>query len=279
MVSGRSGAEVDLDARLAAARAALARAETTAGLRTRLRTAGPPADDVRPSPASLPTPPTPRSGEPALPAPLALPAPPPGPLGEDLPVPAALAPLFPGGVLARGSVVQVTGSTSLLLVLAASVASVGAWAALAAMPDVGWRAAAEAGLDLERVIVVPRPGADAPAALGALVDGVDLLIIGRCPGLAERDRRSLAARLRARQAVLLSTEPWPGASLVLHVERVAWDGLGQGWGVLAHQRMTVTAVGRGAAGGPLRAVTVRLGPGGVEAEPDGAARPALRAVG
>lgn len=271
-MSGEPGTEGGLQARLAAARAALTRAETAAGLRARFRTApvlSPPAPAYR-RPEAVP-PPAPAFGPGPSPAT--------GLLGEDVPVPAALAPLFPGGTLRRGSVVQVTGSTSLLLALAASVTSVGAWAALVAMPDVGWQAAAEAGLDLERVVVVPRPGADAPAVLGALVDGVDLLVVGLCPGLAERDRRSLAARLRARQAVFLSTEPWPGASLVLSAERTAWDGLGRGWGVLAHQRVTVTAVGRAAAGGPPRTVTVRLGPRGVEAEPDGAARPALRAVG
>ena len=131
-------------------------------------------------------------------------------------MPGALAPLFPGGALARGSVVQVTGSTSVLLALAGAASADGAWCALAALPDVGWRAAAAAGLALDRVAVVPRPGPDAAAVVGALVDGFDVLVVGPCPALGERDRRLLGSRLRTRGAVLLSTHPWPGAHLVLH---------------------------------------------------------------
>ncbi|UNX56096.1 hypothetical protein MF406_07780 [Georgenia sp. TF02-10] len=299
---------VDRQARLAAARSALTRAETAAGLRTRLPAAGsagatalvavpgPAVDPAGPGPTAAPPAaaqvpvPTAGPGTTAVPpSPATVPAAPAAPApGDDLPVPAALAPLFPGGVLARGTVVQVAGSTSLLLTLAAGAAAVGAWSALTALPDVGWRAAAEAGLDLDRVLVVPRPGPDAPAVLGALADGVDLLVVGRCPALSDRDRRSLSARLRARQGVLLSAGPWPGANLALTVERTGWEGLGRGWGTLARQRMVITAVGRGAAAGPVRTVEVSLGAGTVRAT--GPARPAdvggpaeqapvLRAVG
>ncbi|MDD9208072.1 hypothetical protein PU560_16595, partial [Georgenia sp. 10Sc9-8] len=155
------------------------------------------------------------------------------------------------------------GSTSLLLALAAVAGQEGAWCALTALPHVGWRAAAEAGLVLDRVAVVPRPGPDAPAVLGALVDGFDVLVLGRCPALSERDRRSISSRLRAREAVLLSTDPWPGAQLVLQARQRTWDGLGQGWGHLQAQELTVSAAGRGAVG-TGRSVQVRLGPVGVQ---------------
>ncbi|WP_170297378.1 hypothetical protein, partial [Georgenia thermotolerans] len=257
-----------------------------AGLRTRL--AGPtaeaapaPGPRLATSPAlvALPgdTPPVPSSpdlaGAPAAPAvePDARPAP-----GDDryLPVPDALAPLFPGGALARGGVVQVTGSTSVLLALAGAASADGAWCALAALPDVGWRAAAAAGLALDRVAVVPRPGPDAAAVVGALVDGFDVLVVGPCPALGERDRRLLGSRLRTRGAVLLSTHPWPGAHLVLRAAARSWDGLGQGWGHLADQELTVRATGRG---GAVRAreVRVQVGAEGMRAP----ARPAVPAAG
>ncbi|WP_185972651.1 hypothetical protein, partial [Georgenia yuyongxinii] len=272
-------------AKLAAARAALNRAELAAGLRTRL--AGPTAAGTGPALSAGP----PRVAGPALATSPALavvsggavvdpvaphetkpsgagdgPAP-----GDDrhLPVPGVLAPLFPGGALARGSVVQVTGSTSVLLALAGTASADGAWCALAAMPDVGWRAAAAAGLALERVAVVPAPGPDAAAVVGALADGFDVLVVGRCPALGERDRRLLGSRLRTRGAVLLTTHPWPGAQLVLRATAQSWDGLGQGWGHLARQELAVRASGRAGAT-RTREVRVHLGPAGLLAPVPGA---------
>ncbi|WP_454777937.1 hypothetical protein [Georgenia muralis] len=198
-----------------------------------------------------------------------------GHVGGTFPVPGALASLFPGGVLSRGSVVQVAGSTSLVLALAAAASQEGAWCALAALPHVGWRAAAGAGLDLDRVAAVPAPGPDAVSVVGALVDGFDVLVVGRSPALTDRDRRLVAARIRTRGAVLLSTHPWPGAHVVLQATRPAWQGLGQGWGHLVEQELTVRAAGRAGAArsGEVR---VRVGPDGVRppaGEPLGPARP------
>lgn len=321
--------------RLAAARAALTRAETAAGLRTRL--GGPTSAGTRGElGASAPGASAPAATAPArsghggtatagsartgtdgrpvhgwgLGSVALLGAVDPDPseeasarrihaLGADrtLPVPVALTSLFPGGALARGTVVQVSGSTSVLLALAAAAGADGAWSVLAALPHVGWRAAAGAGLALDRVAVVPVPGPDAAGVLGALVDGFDVLVVGRCSALSERDRRSLTARVRARGAVLLSGAEWPGAQQALRVTRTGWEGLGQGWGHLVDQELTVRATGRGTASG-TREVRVRLGRDGLlgaapgallGAAPDGSpgtgtdptaepARPLLRAV-
>lgn len=292
---GRAGAP-DLDddpaARLARARAALGRAEAAAGLRTRLGavSAAPAASpDALTGPAaassldrSVGVSSEPVAGAAAgratgVSAPV-LPDTPDravGHVGGTFPVPDALAPLFPGGVLSRGSVVQVAGSTSLVLALAAAASQEGAWCALAALPHVGWRAAAGAGLDLDRVAAVPAPGPDAVSVVGALVDGFDVLVVGRSPALTDRDRRLVAARIRTRGAVLLSTHPWPGAHVVLQATRPAWQGLGQGWGHLVEQELTVCAAGRAGAArsGEVR---VRVGPDGVRppaGEPLGPARP------
>ncbi|MCK6212213.1 hypothetical protein KZX45_16850 [Georgenia sp. EYE_87] len=277
-------ARPDAHARLAAARAALTRAETAAGLRTRLGGPGLSTSPVLTGEPGLSVPAPPVTGPPlthpaagsgahrsAVPDPdLFAPG-----ADRSLPVPQVLAPVFPGGALARGSVVQVSGSTSVLLALAAAAATDGAWCALAAMPDVGWRAAAGAGLALDRVAVVPAPGPDAAAVVGALTDGFDVLVVGRCPALGERDRRSIAARVRTRGAVLLSTHDWPGAHLVLRATRSGWEGLGQGWGHLVDQELTVRATGRAGAA-VAREVHVRVGPdglGGVGEVPAAGARP------
>src|SRR5699024_7127411 len=123
----------------------------------------------------------------------------PTPEGRGLPVPAPLEVLLPGG-LRPGTIAEVRGSTSVLLALAQAAAGDERWSVLAGMPDVGWAAAAAAGLDLARVVAVPRPGPDAAGVLGALVDGFDVLLVGPCPHLGPAGRRSLSARLRQRGA-------------------------------------------------------------------------------
>ncbi|MEE6283013.1 hypothetical protein [Georgenia sp. MJ170] len=251
-------------ARLAAARQALSRAEDAAGLRTRLAPLPRPQDDDAAAPAAV-----------VVPA-EGVTVPGGGTSTDLLPVPAALATLFPGEGLRRGSVVQVARSTSVLLALTAAAAQDGGWTALTALPDVGLQAAAEAGLALGRSVVVPRPGPEAAAVLGALVDGFDVLVVGPCRALGDRDRRLLSARLRTRGAVLLSTAPWPGSDLVLRAEQGRPQGVGAGWGAVAGQEMTVSATGRG----QVTEVRVRVGARGlVAAGPTPqAGRPPLRAV-
>ncbi|MBZ2194585.1 hypothetical protein [Occultella gossypii] len=247
------------------ARRALAAAEASAGLRTAL--SGP---TVRAMPGRAvsgpagPGSPAPDSQEPS-PAPAVVSLDP----ERVLPVPAALAPLFPYGGIRRGTGVQVVGSTSLLLRLAAATSGAGVWCAVVALPDVGLAAAAEAGLPLDRMVVVPRPGPDSPSVVGALVDGFDVLVLGDCTALADRDRRLLASRARTRGSVLLTTTPWPGSELVLDAGDRVWRGVGRGAGVLRTEELTVVAYGRGAAAARPVRVRVRIGPGGVEtAAPD-----------
>lgn len=264
-------------ARLARARAALGRAEAAAGLRTRLGAAPAASPDAPAGPAAASSPDRmagASSSGPGSALPDASDQAVVGHVGGTFPVPGALAPLFPGGVLSRGSVVQVTGSTSLVLALAAAASQEGAWCALAALPHVGWRAAAGAGLDLDRVAAVPVPGPDAVSVVGALVDGFDVLVVGGSPALTDRDRRLVAARIRTRGAVLLSTHPWPGAHVVLQATRPAWQGLGQGWGHLTEQEVTVRAAGRAGAArsGEIR---VRVGPDGVRPPAGEPVRPTM----
>lgn len=233
--------------RLAAAQRALATAEASAGLRQRLTGV---TTLATPSPAltggaSAEAP----SG--AVPAELLL------------PLPAGLEPLLPMGGLRRGTAVQVSGSMSLLLALAAAACGVpgeGTWCAVVAMPDVGLAAAAEAGLDLDRTVVVPKPGPDAPSVLGALIDGFDVVVLGRCPALTDADRRTATTRLRTREAVLLTADVWPGAQAVLEVGERSWFGVGAGDGVLVGREATVTSFARGL--GTSRSIRVQMSAGG-----------------
>lgn len=230
-------------ARLAAAQHALATAEASAGLRQRLTGVTTLARDPRDRHEDG------ASAEAAA-APSAVPP------ELLLPLPPGLAPLLPSGALRRGTAVQVERSTSLLLALAAAAAQDQTWCALMALPDVGLAAAAEAGLDLSRTVVVPRPGPDAPAVLAALIDGFDVVVLGRSPALTDGERRGIATRLRTREAVLLVGDAWPGAQAVLKVGESRWFGVSDGAGVLTGREVTVTTTARG--WGAPRSVQVRM---------------------
>ncbi|WP_227425128.1 hypothetical protein [Pengzhenrongella sicca] len=173
-----------------------------------------------------------------------------------LPVAATVAHLLPERALHRGGTLVVTGSTSLVLALVARASREGAWMAAVGLPGVGVLAAQQAGVELDRLALVPHPGADAPTVLAALMDGVDVVIVGPAVALGDADRRRLMARARERGAVLLATTPWPGARLVLTAEPAAWTGLGAGYGHLRSHRWTVTRGGRGGAGQIVRSAVV-----------------------
>jgi len=166
-----------------------------------------------------------------------------------LPVLPALAPLLPGRGLHRGTTVTVTGSTALALALVAGTSATGSWVAAVGLPDLGIVAAAETGVALERLALVPAPGARAwPTVVAALLDAIDVVLVRSPPGLSSALARRLAARARERGAVLIPLGPWPEpADLRLAVTASTWHGLGQGHGNLHARVAEVVATGRGAA--------------------------------
>jgi hypothetical protein len=185
--------------------------------------------------------------------------------GGTLPVAPALAGLLPHGGLRRGNTVSVTGSAALVLALLADATQAGSWAAIAGMPDLGVAAAAELGVDLDRLALVPDPGAELVAVLSALIDGFDLVVLGPVSprGIQPQLARRLAGRVRNRGAVLLSTTPWPGADLELSVSRRRWRGItADGSGYLQSRDLVATGRGRGAAVRPQTAALQLPGPGG-----------------
>lgn len=225
-------------ARAARARAVLAHAEERTGASRWVR-------PVRPLPS------TGAPGEGGAERPEAEPA----AAAQVLPVAEHLAALLPSGGLDRGSTVVVAGSTSLALALLVEASRAGSWVAVVGLPEVGVLAAHHLGLVLERVVLVPAPGPDAPTVLAALLDGVDVVVVGPRAALSPSDRRRLSARARERQSVLLPTTDWSGANVVLTAEDSRWEGVGRGDGRLRTRRLTVRRSGRGAAAhGPQRDV-------------------------
>ncbi|MBB4912128.1 hypothetical protein [Actinophytocola algeriensis] len=186
-----------------------------------------------------------------------------------LPVHPALADLFPWGGLRRGATVAVRGSTSLLFALLAPPTDTGSWAALVGMPDLGLRAASELGVAVERLALVRHPGANLPAVVAALLDGMDLVAVNPAR-LTDSHLRRLSARARHRGAVLISTGQWPGADLELTLSDTRWTGLGDGHGFLEARETLVAARGRGAAARSRQAETYLPAAGGAVA-----ARPRL----
>jgi hypothetical protein len=178
----------------------------------------------------------------------------PEPDGRVLPVAGPLAGLLPSGGLRRGSTVALPdapAATSLLLALLAEASAGGAWAAVVGRPGLGLVAAAEAGVRLNRLALVPEPGADLLAVTVALLDGMDVVTVAGADraGVRAGDRQRLAARARQRGAVLVALGRWAGADLELSCTDVRWQGLGAGSGRLSARQVRVGARGRGIAPG------------------------------
>jgi hypothetical protein len=190
-----------------------------------------------------------------------------------LPVLPELRGLFPTGGLRRGSTVAVSlsdgrspgssgvrgpdssGATSVLLALLAGASAAGSWCAVVGLPDLGLVAAAEFGIALERLALVPDPGPEWPTVVGALLDGFDVVVAAPSGPVAAALAGRLAARARQRGAVLVPFGPWAGADVVLEAAGGGWSGLGAGRGRLTRRGLVVTRRGRGAAA-RTREVTV-----------------------
>ncbi|WP_159796588.1 hypothetical protein [Puerhibacterium puerhi] len=170
------------------------------------------------------------------------------------PVSQPLADLLPGRTFPKGTTSTVVGSTSLLLELLGATQRAGEWVAFVGMPTLGLLAVHEAGVDLERVAYIPNVGPNGPAAVAALLDGIEHIVVGPACALLDTDRRRLLARARERGSALISTTPWSGAALALDVERATWAGPDGGDYWLRETRYDV--VRHSKADGPGRRFTI-----------------------
>jgi len=177
-----------------------------------------------------------------------------------LPVGEPLGDLLVDGALRRGSTIGVTagpagGATTLALSVLAAASAAGSWCLAVGLPDLGFAAAAEAGLDLERLALVPWPGVEWAAIVAAAIESIDLVLLA--PPRHPRDAvvRRLISRLRDRRAVLvvLDADRWPGSfDFSLHVDAARWTAVGAGQDCLRQRLVTVTASGRRHPGRPRR---------------------------
>jgi hypothetical protein len=218
-----------------------------------------------------------------------------------VPVPEPLAGLLPGG-LHRGEAAALATRHReqhpdyLALALLAGALNAGLWCAVVGVPDLGLAAlagmlgpalpaepvpgsaaarAAQRQAALDRLLLVPDPGAQWAEALTVLADGVDLLLVRPLTPISTEIADRVDARLLpspppgstdgksarnkpARGAALLVLGGWPSARLSLHIARADWtglDGIGPtaGTGRLTGCRATVVAQGWATAGRPRAA--------------------------
>ncbi|MDM4719999.1 hypothetical protein QTQ03_10560 [Micromonospora sp. WMMA1363] len=177
-----------------------------------------------------------------------------------LPVAPELTGLLPNRGLRRGSTVAVAagqprhgGATSLVLALLAEASRAGSWCAVVGVPTFGAGAAAELGVALDRLALVPHPGPEWATVVAALIDGVDVVVAAVPAAVSASAAIRLAARARQRGSVLVPYGRWDGADVTLEVIRGVWEGLGAGRGRLRRRELTVSARGRGAAARPREA--------------------------
>ncbi len=134
----------------------------------------------------------------------------------------------PDGVR-RGSVVSVegvpgAGATSVALELVSAVTAAGEWAAWMGERTLGAEAAAEAGVALERFVVVRGvPPEHRARAVGALVEGLGVVVLDRGSAVRAAEARRLTARVRERRGLLVALGGWPeGAAVRLRAGGGPW---------------------------------------------------------
>jgi hypothetical protein len=163
--------------------------------------------------------------------------------------------------LRRGSTVAVSttghsGATALACSLLAVASREGAWCAAVAMGELGVVAAAEFGVALDRLALVPHPGSKLAAVVSALLDGCDVVLAPT--DISAPEFRRLAARARERRSVLVLvsgsravtsfSRPVPeGVDVRIEIVGNTFGGLGLGTGRLDYRRIDVVATRRSAA--------------------------------
>jgi hypothetical protein len=131
------------------------------------------------------------------------------------------------------------------------------WIGAAGVASLGVQACSEAGIALERLVVVLDPGRSRGSTssvrsdeswgqvLGALVDGFDLVLFGGASQLRPGTARRVQTRVQSRGAVMLLVgPPGPFSCDVQVTSESAWEGLGDGHGHLRARRVDLAVDGR-----------------------------------
>jgi hypothetical protein len=163
---------------------------------------------------------------------------------RGIPTHPAIAQLLPGGALQQGAAYSVDRSAMLLMTLLAAPSAAGTWCAVVGVPEFGVEAAQKFGVDLDHLVLVPRPGEQWLAVTAAIADIMGVVVVRPPKRANDSSVARLAARLRQRGATMLVLGSWPQTEAMLTLSDSTWHGIGEGHGHLAAREVTVTVTNR-----------------------------------
>jgi hypothetical protein len=145
-------------------------------------------------------------------------------------------------------------SPSLATALVAGPSQAGEWIAFVGIPDLGFEAAAQFGIELERTVVVPHPGELWLSVTAGLLDVATVVVVKPPVSVGAQQAERLKSRLRMKDAALVCWGEWPRSDATLTITESSWLGLGCGHGRLTARRVVVSV----RQGGPVRHVSLWL---------------------
>lgn len=158
---------------------------------------------------------------------------------DAIPVHPALTHALPHG-LARGAITTTHGSTYIALTLIAHHTQNNGWAAIVGAPNINYTTLQDLGAKLNHIITIPHPGDKTPEVIAALIEGTDLILLGPRITLTASEQRTLTARNRERGTHIITQTPWKGARTHLTAQQGPWQGTRQGLGRLTATNYTLT---------------------------------------
>lgn len=110
-----------------------------------------------------------------------------------------------------GGVYRVEPNLPRLVLAIRSALTEDSWLALVGVANLGWEALAQAGIDLDRTVLVTCEPAQAAQVLSTLLEGFSLVVVGDVT-VSLSQQQVLAARARKLERILFTTSHWPAAS-------------------------------------------------------------------
>lgn len=159
--------------------------------------------------------------------------------GRPAAQPVATHPAFAGLLQLQAGSSYSVDSMSLAMALMAGPSADGAWCGVVGTAELGLEAAAAAGVELQRTILVPDPGEAWLEVVAALVDVLGVVVLRAPAHVAAKDVSRMSARLRQRGGILIAYGDWPRSEARLSLREIEWSGVGRGHGHLQTRQVTV----------------------------------------
>ena len=160
--------------------------------------------------------------------------------GRPASQPLATHPAFSGLLALQTGATYGVDSASLAMALMSGPSADGAWCGVVGSAEFGIEAAAAAGVELSRTILVPDPADQWLDVTSALIDVLTVVVVKPPGKVSEGAVSRISARLRQRGAMLIAWGDWPRCEARLTMDDVEWVGLGKGHGHLRARQATVS---------------------------------------